>query len=286
LTNRTKEFVVGLGALCLGDVAGIGNVEGAIGTLGTVGNTAEKLLKPETLQNLGDCMRSIAVISSDLDDIVQAAKAFPNGSTSLPTIGSISGSSKGDADASAILALNKWDNWIAEADQQMEFAIDEDIGGASEYRLALRKHAINGKTLAQAQANAVKAGQQYVQLQLDLAAAEKDIERLKALREHYHQEADKYEEAVQRFYDRQATLQVGVYIDLMKAAAAYRYYTLKEFGLRIGVGVPVAQLAEQLQRITSAVRDADENWDKDFQSKQASPPPPRPSPLPRVVGVA
>lgn len=50
----------------------------------------------------------------------------------------------------------------------MVVAVDENIDGASAYKLTLRKHSINGKQLVQAQAEAIKAGQEFIHAQLEL----------------------------------------------------------------------------------------------------------------------
>lgn len=91
-----------------------------------------------------------------------------NPNINIPSTGDISGTSQGDANAAAIVTMAAWDKWLLEADDQMAFAVENNIDSASAYQLALRKHAINGKQLAQAQAEAIKSGYEYVQTQMEV----------------------------------------------------------------------------------------------------------------------
>ncbi|KAK4120009.1 hypothetical protein N657DRAFT_684009 [Parathielavia appendiculata] len=129
---------------------------------------------------------SIGSLSAGLEALVGAAKGFLDDGTSLPSTGSVAGSSSGDANSMAIFTL--------------------------------AQHAVNSKTLAQALANTVKIGQEYVRRQIDLTVLEQDVEKLQQLQEDYHYEAQVYEEGMQRFYDWMMTLKVGVWMAMKKAA--------------------------------------------------------------------
>ncbi|KAL4937786.1 hypothetical protein BDV06DRAFT_202212 [Aspergillus oleicola] len=65
----------------------------------------------------------------------------------------------------------------------MEFVVNEKIGGTGEYREALREHAMNGKLLALAQAQAVKAAQEFIHVHLKQITCERDVTSIKKLRD-------------------------------------------------------------------------------------------------------
>ncbi|KAL1861501.1 hypothetical protein VTK73DRAFT_7066 [Phialemonium thermophilum] len=222
-------FISGLANVLAGNLDGLIAIYSATEEIEQIA-AAEAEIQPGDMRALGDYMGSLETLLQSIDDLVESAEALdadPEGK--MPQIDSVSGSGKGDANAAAIVTVGAWDKWILESDLQMDAAAE--IDGASEYQLALRKHHVNGKTLAQAQANAVNAGQEYVQLQMALIVLNRDIENLEKLEETYTGQMEVYQQASEKFYDRQTMLEVGVLIDLLKVAAAFRYYTLKDFKL-------------------------------------------------------
>ncbi|KAL4745722.1 hypothetical protein BDW72DRAFT_207976 [Aspergillus terricola var. indicus] len=126
------------------------------------------MISSRTLELLNGSMNAVEIVYPTVDVQVQAVhRLSKQPGVEIPTDPNISGSSQGDADANAIVALGAWDAWKTETDMQLAFAVEENIDGALKYRLDLEKHSINGKTLAQAEAEALKAGNEYVQAQMD-----------------------------------------------------------------------------------------------------------------------
>ena len=208
--EQDPAFAIGIGEICLGDAGGGGDAEKAVDDAITAVKAAEKFagqvekqVSSGTLEKLGDCMKAVEKLYPLIDTIVTGVKALEsNPAAVIPSIDVISGSSQGDADAAAIVTLAVWDQWVLESDQQMKFAVGQNIDGASDYQLALRKHAINGRQLAQAQAEAINAGQEYVQAEMEVVLCEKDIENLQELEDNYEGESAVYGEAEAKFYDR------------------------------------------------------------------------------------
>lgn len=154
--------------ICLGDAAGAAGEAAAVNEAVEAVEEAEKLaadagkiISFATLKKLAECTKAIAERYPTVDEMAKAVKQLetdPN--AEIPVIDVVSGTDQGDADAALITTLEAWDKWVLESDDQLAFAVDDGVKGASNYRLALHKHAINGKQLAQAQAQAIKAGQQ------------------------------------------------------------------------------------------------------------------------------
>ncbi|KAI0007799.1 hypothetical protein F4779DRAFT_642606 [Xylariaceae sp. FL0662B] len=218
----------------------------------TIAGQIHKLLSSDTLAKLKDCMAALGAIFPAIDVLVNAVEALEDDPTvDIPTADSISGSRKGDADSAAIVTLAAWDKWILESDDQLEFAVSQGIDGASDYRLALRKHAINGKALAQAQAEAVKTGEQFVQLATEVILCDQDIQHIKDLQSKYKGEDAIYEAAETRFYDR--------------FMAAYRYYALEDSDVVLDSLKTAAELRSDIVAIKQEIDDADSRYSTDSQ---------------------
>lgn len=220
---------VSIGDLCLLGMGGAGGAEKAVEEGVSTVEKAEEIagqvsmeLSSDTLKNLLDCVKVLQTIYPNITNIVTAVKALEgNPSAEIPTTGDISGSNQGDADANLIVTLAAWDKWVLQSDDQMQVAVDNNIGGAAGYRLALRKHAINGKQLAQVQTEAIKAGQQYVQAQINVLNSDKDVERLQQLKDDFKGQDEVYQEAAARFYDRVMAMRTSVVIQLRNLSWAY-----------------------------------------------------------------
>ncbi|KAE8148376.1 hypothetical protein BDV25DRAFT_141848 [Aspergillus avenaceus] len=266
-------FAVGIGEMCMGDPAGEAGaaaaVENAVQEVEAAEELAEqtgKYLSSDTMKKLKDCSTAMQEIYELMDSIYTAVKGLESDpSAEIPSIDQVSGSSQGDADAEAIVAIAAWDKWILESDDQMSFAVGEGIGGASDYQLALRKHAINGKQLAQAQAEAVKAGQEYVQAQMEVVVCENDIENLQALIDQYKDEEGAYVQAAAKFYDRFMALKTSLVIEMRNVLWAYKYYALKDSSVTLDSQKSAADYQQDVFVIKQELENVDSEYASDDQ---------------------
>lgn len=273
LTNRNLAFAVGIGKLCLGDPTGeaaaAAEVEGAVEAVQEAEEIADqvgKLVSSDTLKKLGNCVTVVQELYSLTNSIFTAVKELEsNISADIPPTDKITGSTQGDADAKVIVAIASWDKWILESDQQMEFAVSQGISGAGDYQLALRQHAINGKQLAQAQAEAVKAGQQYVQAQMEVILSTKDIENLQQLKNQYEGQEEVYEEASSKFYDRFMALKTSLVIEMRNVVWAYRYYALADSSVVLDSQKSAADYQQDLLTLQTEIENADSKYATDDQ---------------------
>ncbi|OBZ76539.1 hypothetical protein A0H81_03146 [Grifola frondosa] len=231
-------FAISIGAICIGDpapaAAAPAEAAGAIKTVEEAAEAASGVTKLIQLMT----MKTLKEVSEELDKLYEATRKnvdtlngiavdLDAGMSPFPKVES------GNAELESIVGIAAWDKWVLEMDDQMEFAVSEDIGGASDYRLELRKQAIDGKMVAQARAQAVKAGQEYIQLQLALQLAKADLTRLKVLQETYEGEKEQLAEAEARFYDRLDLMRTSVLIEMRNAVWAYKYYTLRQSAVQL-----------------------------------------------------
>ncbi|KAB8293891.1 hypothetical protein EYC80_009367 [Monilinia laxa] len=266
-------FAVAVGQLCLGSPGGVG--QGAAAGRQAIGAVvaAEKItgqvgrtLSSGTLQKLLDCIEALGTLYPSVDTVVQTLIRFEqNPNIEIPSTGDISGTSQGDANAAAIVTMAAWDKWLLESDQQMAFAVENNIGGASAYQLALRKHAINGKQLAQAQAEAVKSGYEYIQAQMEVIRCAKNIAELQALKAGFHGQEAVYLEAKSMFYDRSMALRTNVVLSLRNMAWAYRYWALADSSIVLDAQKSLAEYQQDLSTVITELEHADARYASDHQ---------------------
>ncbi|KAG5982019.1 hypothetical protein E4U55_002409 [Claviceps digitariae] len=243
------SFAVNIATLCLG------NPGGGAGAAAS-----------DTLQKLADCVQTMLDLYPVIQSMVDAVGQFETDpSVDIPSMDIISGSGKGDANAAAIVTVASWDKWILESDQQMEFAVGEDIDGAAEYRLALRKHAINGKQLAQAQAESVKAGYEYVQAQMEVIVSKQQIEGLQKLRDDYEDQEEIYALAEAMLYDRAMALRTSVVLSLRNLTWAYRYWALDESSVVLDSRKDLIEYQQDISTILQEMVNADSRHANDVQ---------------------
>ncbi|EDN99475.1 predicted protein [Sclerotinia sclerotiorum 1980 UF-70] len=167
--------------------------------------------------------------------------------------------------SSAIVTMAAWDKWLLEADDQMAFAVGQGIDGASAYQLGLRKHAINGKQLAQAQAEAVKSGYEYVQAQMEVIRSSQNISDLQALKAGFHGQEAVYLEAKSMFYDRAMALRTNVVLSLRNMAWAYRYWALADSSINLDAQKSLVEYQQDLSIVIMELERADSRWASDHQ---------------------
>ncbi|OJJ96584.1 hypothetical protein ASPACDRAFT_1874688 [Aspergillus aculeatus ATCC 16872] len=229
----------------------------------TAGAAEDVILGSKAFNNLWEYTKALGKLFPKMVDLVSAAgkidRLGDHDDIDLPTLGGdVSGSDGTDADASLIMSLVAWDEWELESDQQMEWATsqhDPAIDGASEYRLTLRKHAVHGRALAQAQAEAVKQGQGYIQATLLVLEANRDIEAIDELLAHYEEEKDAYAQAEAKFYDRYLQLRTTLAIQLQYAVDACRFYTLEEPEVNLDSQMSVDEITACIAYLRGAMQD-------------------------------
>ena len=171
-----------------------------------------------------------------------------------------------DADSAAIVSLADWDKWILQSDEQLEFAIKQEIEGAKNYRLALQKHAINSKALIQARAEAIKAGQEYIHSSLEQTVSTQDLKRLNELKEKWEKDEELYKEAEARFYDRLMTVRTSIVIQMRNLKWAYKYAALEDSSIVLSADKSTAEYSEDLSNILVQMINYKEKYPYGFQS--------------------
>ncbi|KAJ8059762.1 hypothetical protein OCU04_011397 [Sclerotinia nivalis] len=267
-------FAMAIGEIAIGDPAGAAAAPAAAASAVKVAteaaNVANSFLKPETIKAIKGGAEAVlklyeststAVndIQSKIDDVTDASKVILK-----PAGGDVSGDDQSNADLAAIFSLAAWDDWMLQSDAQMVYAVEQSIGGAGAYQLELRRHAIDGKLLVQARAQAVKLGQEYIQLRLQLHATQANKSRLQQLYDTYQGEQEAALEAQGYFYDQVFMLRNSIMIYMRDAVWAYKYYTLSDSSIVLDPLKTTLQYQQDSQMILQQVTLCKENYSSDF----------------------
>jgi Tfp pilus assembly major pilin PilA len=233
-------------------------------------NTAkqDRKISWNTLQQLSDSMGPLERLYFSMVTLVTAVKECETDPNAvIPPVDDVSGTSQGDADARLIVTLAAWDTWTLESVSQLDFAIAHSIRGTASYRTALQKYSINGKALAQADAQATKAGQEYVLAEMEVITCQKDIRELEDLIGKYTGEAALYAAAKAKFYDSFLSMQTSVGIQMRNMAWAYKYWALEDSPLVLDSQKTTAQFRYDVYAIDEAMNEVNSRNDRILQCK-------------------
>ncbi|KAL1749163.1 hypothetical protein HDZ31DRAFT_28359 [Schizophyllum fasciatum] len=264
------SFAVSIGAVCVGDPGPAAEAPAqaaqAVAQVAEAAEAAakvtEKLVKKSTLENIE---KVIEVLSKTLESTLSFASAVDDAASGSATLSPFPPSPDGDEDLQALVGVAAWDQWTLEAEDQMSFAVDEGIGGASDYLLELRKQAIDGKLTTQASAQAVKAGQECVQQQLALQLAQADIARLQKLRATFKGEESELDVARLHFYDRLDAMRTSTLIELRNIIWAFKFYTLTDSSLTLS---PLKRMEDYKADLAELVREI-ESYEESYASDKS-----------------
>ncbi|TGO07854.1 hypothetical protein BTUL_0242g00190 [Botrytis tulipae] len=267
------QAVIGF-ALAIGEIA-IGNPAGAaaaptaaasaVKVISEAANVANSFVKPETIKALKSGTEAIFKLWTSTNTTVIDVRAQIL-SNSLPSInlnpvgGDVSGDDQVSSDLASIVSLAAWDDWTLQTDSQLSFAVARSIRGAGAYQLELRRHAIDGKLLVQARAQAVKIGQEYLQLRLHLHTMQANASRLQELLNTYQGEEDAAIEAQSYFYDRMSMLRTSIMIYMRDAVWAYKYYTLSDSSIVLNPLKSIQEYQQDSQMIIQEVTTCKERY--------------------------
>ena len=247
----------------------MGEAVKAVKAAETVVEEGTKFLTSDTLEKLSEAIGALFELFpeiSNMVDLVETSQSDPT--VEIPSLNKITGSAAGDANASAIVNVASWDKWVLQTDQQLEFAVENEIEKAADYRLELRKHAINGKQLAQAQAECIKAGYEYVQAQAEVMLAKEQIKGLETLLANFTGQEAVYAEAESRFYDRLMSSKTSVVIPLQNMVWAYRYWALRDSTVKPDINRSIEDFTRDIARISQELDIADSEYATGYQGKK------------------
>ncbi|GAB1210833.1 hypothetical protein APSETT445_009631 [Aspergillus pseudonomiae] len=252
---------------CIGDAAK--NINSAIDDMIQLERRPDqtgKIIPSSTLKTLGDCIQVLERMYPSTIHLAAAIKELEsNPNAKISSYGEVTETRDEDTDARTIITLAAWDKWTLDSDQQLEYAVNQNIPGAPAYLLALRKQAVNGKALAQAEVEAVRAGHEYVQAAMEVITCNQDITSLENLLSQYNNEKEQYDLAKARFFSRVLAARTSLVMQMQKLVWAYKYRSLADSAVVLDSQKSIADFKADLFTLDCEVRSVDERYAIDFQ---------------------
>ncbi|TRM63187.1 hypothetical protein BD626DRAFT_569227 [Schizophyllum amplum] len=269
ILTAVVTFAIAIGAMCVGDPApaAAAPAEAAVAIKAVAGaaEAASQVTKVITKNTLETIDKVVQALSKLLETTVSNVTAIIDATgTAGGTLRPFPASERNE-DLQALAGVAAWDKWTLDIEDQMAFAISEKINGASAYLLELRKHAIDGKLTTQASAQAVKAGQEFVQLRLALHLAQTDLDRLQRLRDEFTDEKAQLSAARLLFYDRLDAMRTSTLIELRNLVWAFKFYTLTDSKVSLN---PLLRMEEYKVDMATLVQEV-EKWEEGFASDKS-----------------
>ncbi|TRM69545.1 hypothetical protein BD626DRAFT_390571 [Schizophyllum amplum] len=263
-------FAGAIGAMCVGDPGPAAAAPAAaakaiqtVAAAASTGATAVKVITKDTMEKIGAVVEALStMLESTVANVSTIANASGTSAGSLPPFPALP---SGHEDLQALVAGAAWDKWTLDMEDQMAFSVSESIDGASAYLLELRKHAIDGRLTTQASAQAVRAGQEFVQVKLALQLAQADLTRLRKLRKDFSNQEGQLEEARLHFYDRLDAMRTSTLIELRNIIWACKFYTMQDSGVTLD---PLKRMEEYKADMAQLVKEV-ERWNSGFASDKS-----------------
>ncbi|KNG90700.1 hypothetical protein ANOM_001074 [Aspergillus nomiae NRRL 13137] len=252
---------------CIGDAAK--NINSAIDDMIQLERRPDqtgKIIPSPTLKTLGDCIQVLERMYPSTIHLAAAIKELEsNPNAKISSYGEVTETRDEDTHARTIITLSAWDKWTLDSDQQLEYAVNQNILGAPAYRLALRKQAVNGKALVQAQLEAVRAGHEYVYAAMEVITCNQDITSLENLLGQYNNDKEQYYQAEAKFFSRVLAARTSLVMQMRKLVWAYKYRSLADSSAVLDSQKSIAEFKADLLTLDCEVRSVDEKYATYFQ---------------------
>ncbi|KAB8260354.1 hypothetical protein BDV32DRAFT_158790 [Aspergillus pseudonomiae] len=225
-----------------------------------------KIITSSTFKALGKCIQALERMYPSTVHLAAAIKELEsNPNAKISSYGEVTETRDEDTYARTIITLSAWDKWTLDSDQQLEYAVNQNILGAPAYRLALRKQAVNGKALVQAQLEAVRAGHEYVHAAMEVITCNQDIASLENQLNQYNNEKEQYDLAKARFFSRVLAARTSLVMQMQKLVWAYKYRSLADSAVVLDSQKSIADFKADLLTLDCEVRSVDERYATDSQ---------------------
>ena len=197
----------------------------------------------QALEKLAKTGASLKAACEALQKLVTTAdrlRGIANMETPALDMSSIGAGETGDAE---------WEIFRDKVIEMMAPAIEEGIGGAVEYKLALLGLTSYGKSLNRAQAELIRTGQELSRLLLQEAMNTRQARRMAEYIEDMTKAKEPNEEMMRWLLERYGTVKRWLLLALQNYNDAFRYWALEEPAAKPGFNHSVAEIQEALGNI-------------------------------------
>ncbi|ORX97490.1 hypothetical protein K493DRAFT_336545 [Basidiobolus meristosporus CBS 931.73] len=229
------EFVGSVALMCVGDVAAAG---GAAKAAANVVSAAEKVAEMvEVIQKVAETIQKLYDLMDKINQLTNIQNSYESALGAGQDIDELAAKLR-DVDFSkydAALSKADWDAFTLSVDHMLTEVIAEGVSGAAEYQMVLKKFAIYGKAVVDAQVASCEAIEEFVRISLERVMVEKQkanfVEYLKELGD----DIEAYNQLSIKFYDLSLTQKFWFNYHLAKYIQAFRYWALRESAIQMSM---------------------------------------------------
>jgi hypothetical protein len=209
--------------------------------------TAAKAAGDGTLAKLADNLTKIKAVADIVDKL---SEGIPKLVAAVQEAEDAAALASIDLPASSSFSVDAdWDAFAIDFSSAMKPAIDADIDGAQDYLNAVLKHAIYAKAAFAAKMALVKAGQEVLRLTLQQKLDTAQRSRVQDYVARQKTDGAAAAALGDIFFSRMLSMRLWLFLAVEAYADAFRYWALRQSGVKPSMITPVAQLKDDLAAI-------------------------------------
>ncbi|KAK9761109.1 hypothetical protein K7432_014226 [Basidiobolus ranarum] len=229
------EFVGSVALMCVGDVAAAG---GAAKAAANVVSAAEKVTEMvELIQKVAETIQKLYALMEKINQLIELQSSYESTLGAGDSLDELASKLKSIDFSKFDAALSKadWDAFTLNVDQMLGEVITEGVAGAAEYQLVLKKFAVYGKAVVDAQVASCEAIEEFVRISLERVMVQKQksnyVEYVKELGD----DIEAYNKLSIKFYDLSLTQKFWFNYHLAKYIQSFRYWALRESTIQMSM---------------------------------------------------
>ncbi|MCD1257243.1 hypothetical protein B5M42_000140 [Paenibacillus athensensis] len=221
----------------------------------------------DAMKNLSKIIEALAKVYDMAIKIQQAATSLAQGQSMADKLAQMSL----DGDQGELSGTVFWDQYQLQADANMKPAIDNNIGGASDYQLQMDILALYGKDLTTKQVALIQMSEQLVRLKLQQQVDDARQARLEDYVKQLKAGQAPTTEMMQQFYLRYLMQKMSLFVALENYMHAYKYWALQDSTCSCSITEKIEALTSGLAQIQNDYNRALEHFNPHPQAFQNMP---------------
>lgn len=260
IVTSVFTFAASIGLMMVGDeAAGAGAASSAVSGAEAVASTAKSGSEAaKTASSLAKSMKQLLTMLDALNKtidfaakIAAAAQSIQSAGGSTPDIASMDISTGG----TAISASDNWQIFKLSADAALKDAVDQGIGGASDYQLQLDILTVYGQSLAAAQVAVINLSQELARLLMQKQVSVQQAKRLSDYMAQMQASEEPNAAMMQIFYQLYLDAKRSLFVALKNYQLSYQYWALRPSTVRPSITDTVGQFSSNLSSLTAVEMD-------------------------------
>jgi hypothetical protein len=260
LATAIVTFGVGIAGMLVGDeAAGAASAEAAVEGAKAAEAAAEAGSEiAKMAKSLADVMKQLKKVIEGLKKVYELSKAVIEAAQDINGAKSSMASMQGiDVSTGGVdmSATYEWQVYQLNSDASMQGPIDEGVGYAADLKVAIDAVAIYGQALAAAQLAAIKAGQAFAKVQLQVALSQGQQQNLQKYVDDLKAGDKPVLAMMQQFYLRYLDVKASLFAAIEDYRASYFYWALEQSSVHPQIVDPVNKINVGLSDLTAISLD-------------------------------